>query len=438
MALVAASVGSVLTTPVTAAIFDDDAGGNRPPTDLQLSNATVLENLPARTLIGLLSATDPDPEETFAFSFAPGGNPGGLFRIDGNRLLTDAVLDHEAGPTRSVTLRVTDSAGNTHDEAFAISVVDVAEGGPADPIAPVPINGPGFSISNGNAGTPANAASGGPALGAGALSAAIATATIALPGGMMRARIENEETWNGFKNLVLGPEFWSPALGTGFLLANFVDVRWDLGGAPALDFDITVVGAKRGGITLAGGGDTLTWLFHSNEGAWNNTATVRAGAGDDTLVFSAVGASALDELLLADNGAPGNGPLWNPACDGRFSTAVADGGAGNDTITVLGRVRLVADGGQGDDVLTGGVGNDILRGGDGNDVLTGGLGADRFLFDADDGADVIADFARRQGDRVVLEGPGVFAFSGSSFAFGATAVTAANGHVWAAADFQFV
>jgi Ca2+-binding RTX toxin-like protein len=141
--------------------------------------------------------------------------------------------------------------------------------------------------------------------------------------------------------------------------------------------------------------------------------------------------------VLADNANPANGPLWNAAHDGRFSTAVASGGEGDDVITAAARVRLVADGGVGNDVLTGRARNDTLRGGDGDDMLTGGLGADRFLFDADDGTDVITDFSRVQSDRVVLEGSGALAFSSSVFTFGATTVTATNGHVWAAADFLF-
>jgi Ca2+-binding RTX toxin-like protein len=442
--LLGADRGTLATTgplSVTGTFLNDDAFGNAAPSDIALTNASVLEALPAGTLVGLLSATDADAGETFAFSFAPGapagGNAGGLFRIDGNRLLTDAALDHEAAATRGITLRVTDSAGNTHDEAFTIAVGNVAEGGPGDPVAPVTINGPGFSISNGNTGTPATATPGGPALGTGTLSGAVDTAPITLAGDVTRARIENEESWNGLKNLVLGPAFWSPALGTDVLVANFVDVRWDLSTAPALDFDLLIVGAKRGAVTLAGGDDVLTWAFHSNEGVWANTATVAGGAGNDTLAFTATGLSAVDDALLADNAEPANGPLWNPGYDGRFSTALADGGAGDDVITAAARVRLVADGGVGDDALEGGARNDVLRGGDGNDVLTGGLGGDRFVFDATDGADAIIDFSRAQGDRVVLEGPGTLAFSGTGFTFGATSVTATNGHAWSAADFLF-
>ena len=54
-------------------------------------------------------------------------------------------------------------------------------------------------------------------------------------------------------------------------------------------------------------------------------------------------------------------------------------------------IPLVADGGQGDDVLIGGAGNDTLRGGDGDDVLIGGAGAD--VLDGGPGSNVILDSA---------------------------------------------
>jgi Ca2+-binding RTX toxin-like protein len=58
---------------------------------------------------------------------------------------------------------------------------------------------------------------------------------------------------------------------------------------------------------------------------------------------------------------------------------VVDGGAGNDTIT----------GGDGNDTLLGGDGNDVLIGGRGNDVLIGGAGDDTFVWNPGDGSDTI-------------------------------------------------
>jgi len=49
-------------------------------------------------------------------------------------------------------------------------------------------------------------------------------------------------------------------------------------------------------------------------------------------------------------------------------------------------------GGAGNDNLSGGNGDDILTGGTGNDTLDGGNGSDRFLFNIDDGQDIISHY----------------------------------------------
>ena len=344
---------------------------------LTLTGGTVLENLPADTLVGQLSATDPDGNDTFVFSFAPNGNPDGLFRLDGDRLLTTAALDFEAGATRSLTLRVTGGDGISYERPFTITVGDLAEGAAVQPGV---INGPGFAITQGVGGNPPGSAPSGRPLATGSLGA-VQTSPITLPGESdPRARIENTDRWNGLKTLSLGADYWNPSLGSNLLVANFVDVRWDLSTAPPLDFDLQVVGAKRGAIDFGGGDDTLSWLFHSDGAARSNTATVSGGEGNDTLTFSSVGSSGIDDLLLADNARAGNGSQWNPSYDGRFSTAIASGGDGDDRIETQGSVRLQADGGEGRDTLIGALRNDTLIGGLGEDTLIGGGDAGGFRF----------------------------------------------------------
>ncbi|MCP9834788.1 MULTISPECIES: ExeM/NucH family extracellular endonuclease [unclassified Cyanobium] len=345
---------------------------------ITLTGGTVLENLPADTLVGELSATDPDGGDTFSFSFAPNGNPGDLFRLDGERLLTTAPLDFEAAAARRLTLRVNDSAGNSYDRPFTITVEDLAEGAAVQAAV---INGPGFSISQRVGGNPPGSVPAGQPLATGSLGS-VQTTPITLPGeSVPRARIENTSYWNSLKNLTLGSEYWTPSLGTDLLVANFVDVRWDLSTAPPLDFDLQVVGAKRGAIGFGAGNDTLTWLFHSDGASRTNTATASGGEGNDVLRFAAVGSSDLDDVLLADNGRPsGNGSQWDPTYDGRFSTAVASGGEGDDRIETQGNVRLQADGGEGRDTLIGARRNDTLTGGFGEDSLTGGGDDGSFRF----------------------------------------------------------
>ena len=48
-------------------------------------------------------------------------------------------------------------------------------------------------------------------------------------------------------------------------------------------------------------------------------------------------------------------------------------------------------------------GADKLIGGAGDDTLNGGTGADRFVFDSLDGTDMLQDFSRQQGDRLVFD-----------------------------------
>ncbi len=121
--------------------------------------------------------------------------------------------------------------------------------------------------------------------------------------------------------------------------------------------------------------------------------------------------------------APGVGTLLTTDNQGAFEQLVkilVEGDAGNNTLTgyaggdvikgYRGDDRLY--GLAGDDHIKGGAGNDILYPGAGNNVLTGGHGRDAFVFldDGHDGGvggnphiDVIADYSKREGDRVVLD-----------------------------------
>jgi RTX calcium-binding nonapeptide repeat (4 copies) len=91
-----------------------------------------------------------------------------------------------------------------------------------------------------------------------------------------------------------------------------------------------------------------------------------------------------------------------------------EGGAGND-VANGGRGNDVVEGGPGNDTLVGeagndhlqgGEGSDVLLGGDGNDRLDGGAGADKFLLSKGGGVDRIANFGAD--DRIDL---GAFGFA---------------------------
>jgi hypothetical protein len=105
---------------------------NEAPTAITLSGTTVTENVAAGTLIGTLSATDPDnpgAAQTFTYAFAPGGRDNACFALAANQLLTSATLDYETTTSYHVRLRATDSGtGNLSlDQDATITVVNVNE-----------------------------------------------------------------------------------------------------------------------------------------------------------------------------------------------------------------------------------------------------------------------------------------------------------------------
>ncbi|MBA5776302.1 cadherin domain-containing protein, partial [Stappia sp. F7233] len=100
---------------------------NETPTDITLSNASVAENSANGTVVGTLGAADPDAGESFTYTLLD--NAGGRFAIVGNelRVADGGLLDFEANASHQVTVEVEDSAGNTRQETFTVSVSDVNE-----------------------------------------------------------------------------------------------------------------------------------------------------------------------------------------------------------------------------------------------------------------------------------------------------------------------
>jgi Ca2+-binding RTX toxin-like protein len=80
----------------------------------------------------------------------------------------------------------------------------------------------------------------------------------------------------------------------------------------------------------------------------------------------------------------------NIAHAGAGDRIVINGLGGDDVITssgLTGGIQLVANGGDGNDVLIGGPENDVLSGGNGDDVLIGGGGQD--VLDGGPGGNVV-------------------------------------------------
>ncbi len=100
-----------------------------PPSDLLLSNLTVFEDQPAGTLVGLLSAADPNAGETFSYALVSGtgSEDNAAVSVVGTQLLTTRRLDAALEPTLRARLRVTDSTGLSLERAFVLTVRDFAD-----------------------------------------------------------------------------------------------------------------------------------------------------------------------------------------------------------------------------------------------------------------------------------------------------------------------
>ncbi|MEQ8443788.1 MAG: tandem-95 repeat protein [Alphaproteobacteria bacterium] len=314
---------------------------NDAPTDADLSVTEVSEAAGIGTVVGTVGVTDIDPGDSHTFSLTD--NAGGRFAIDAATGVVSvaAALDHEANGSHSVTVQVTDSGGETYEEAFTIDVLDANE-------APVQADVGALSISE-------NAATG----------AVLAT---------------------------VGATDVDDGDSTTFSLTD------DAGGLFGID-------SSTGVITLSGALDYETATSHeisirvTDSGGLfaDQTATVAVQDGNDAPV-------AEDGALIIRAGATGSFSVGATDPNGdaiTFGSATASDG--NASISADGTLTYTAGADSGRDTIgftatdTGGLSDsgsiDVsivgtgtdLAGTSGDDLIVGGAGSDRVVFSGDQG-----------------------------------------------------
>lgn len=100
-----------------------------PPISISLTPASLVENSPAGTVVGTLTADDPDAGDTHSFEWVdgPGSEDNHLFQIDGARLILhqDLAKDFEQDPAGfSIRVRALDQSLNDHEEVITLSFND--------------------------------------------------------------------------------------------------------------------------------------------------------------------------------------------------------------------------------------------------------------------------------------------------------------------------
>lgn len=107
-------------------------GSVPPPTDIAWAGShTVAEDAALGTVVGgMLSGTDPGGL-ALTFSMADGDE---RFDVDGTSVIVIGTLDFETTTSHNVTIRATNSGGASYDEVFAITISNVVETPPDDPL----------------------------------------------------------------------------------------------------------------------------------------------------------------------------------------------------------------------------------------------------------------------------------------------------------------
>ena len=327
------------TVPASAQLMV--MGQNNAPASLTLSSAHVLDHAAAGTVVGQLSAADPDRGDTVTYQIV--NDPKGWFAVSGNNLVVaaGAAIDFATAASDAISVKATDAAGASVTSAFTVAI---------DKIVGVTINGSGGNDTY----TPTSA-----------------TPTTA-----------GDDTVNGNN----GDDLIDGGAGNDILTGG---VGADIVNGGDGNDRIIESGSDGVGDTLNGGNgtDTLVLGGSTTLSGFNATASsIEIIEGNGKSISGTSGAEVFDLSGITQFTLGGIGFL--------------DAGDGNNTVTGsvfaddlrAGSGSDLIHGGAGNDILSAGAGNDTLWGDAGNDTLTGGAGADIFGFNGGFGVDIIADF----------------------------------------------
>ncbi|MCU0430762.1 MAG: gliding motility-associated C-terminal domain-containing protein [Cytophagaceae bacterium] len=105
-------------------IFINDQ--NDPPTSLSMQGFQVRDMAPGGTLVGVLSTVDPDPLETFTYTFVSGlgdtNNVDCIIRNDS--IFTNKTIVYDSAAILYIRVRTTDAGGLFLEDTFEIHVID--------------------------------------------------------------------------------------------------------------------------------------------------------------------------------------------------------------------------------------------------------------------------------------------------------------------------
>lgn len=98
---------------------------NEAPTEITLSSNAIPENAGGNAVVGTLSVTDPDSQDTFTYTLVSGTGDAdnGSFQINGNQLLAKTGFNYEAKANLSIRVQVSDGTA-VYAKSLLISVTN--------------------------------------------------------------------------------------------------------------------------------------------------------------------------------------------------------------------------------------------------------------------------------------------------------------------------
>ena len=287
------------------------------------AGGAIPEDAGAGTLVGTLSAVDPDSPAPATFQVV---DLVGSFTVVGTGLyLTDTILDFETSPLQSVTVRATDSSGNAIERVVSFQVADAND---------LP-NDVAFTSSG---------------------SSSILISENPRNGDVIGVLEAVDQDPFDINQLTLVDDG-----GGAFLLT----ASGQLVVRDRLMFDAEGELGSLSGAVLSSRNGVVTGPIYFNVFVQDVVSEIVSGDVRDNAIFGGIGSDIL-------RGNDGNDRLYG---ERRFTFDPGDtdrlvGGDGDDVLF----------GGGGDDILSGGNGNDVLEGAADTDRMMGHDGNDAFIF----------------------------------------------------------
>jgi len=157
-----------------------------------------------------------------------------------------------------------------------------------------------------------------------------------------------------------------------------------------------IIEGKGGSDTLKGnyGRDSISGGEGGDRIEGNYDDDSLAGDGGNDRI---IGGSGEDTIAGGEGSDLLEGNAGNDSIEGNAGSDNIEGGDGND----------ILKGGANNDWLVGGAGNNILIGGEGEDILNGGDDANYFVCNSpDEGSDIILNFDKTKGDKIIINSQG--------------------------------